>query len=89
MEDERIIVNLSKEDRLACHVPDEIYRLARDNEVFVRDEKTDKLIQILDFTRDGEEKGAPEIWLNTKPLQSAPTEEKPMGSTTIGSDTES
>lgn len=56
------IVDLSDEDRLAGHIPDEIYRLARNNNVFYEDRKTGKLIQILDLTteEDDEKKAVQE-----------------------------
>jgi hypothetical protein len=47
-----IIIELTEEDRLAGHIPDEIYRLARENNVFYRDSKTGELVQILDLTED-------------------------------------
>jgi hypothetical protein len=31
------------------HVPDEIFRLARVKDVFIKDEKTNELIQIIDL----------------------------------------
>ena len=34
------------------HVPDEIFRLARDNDVFYKDEITGELIQVLDLEED-------------------------------------
>lgn len=49
-----IIVELSDEDRLAGHIPDEYYKLARDHNVFYEDKKLGKLVQILDLTK-GEE----------------------------------
>ena len=49
-----IIVELSDEDRLAGHIPDEYYKLARDHDVFYEDKKLGKLVQILDLT-EGEE----------------------------------
>jgi hypothetical protein len=50
---QEIIVELTDEDRLAGHIPDEFYRLARDSNVFYEDRKTGEFIQILDLT-DGD-----------------------------------
>ena len=36
------------------HIPDEIYKLSRENEVFYKDGVTGDLIQILDCTADKE-----------------------------------
>jgi hypothetical protein len=47
-----IIVKLTDEDRLAGHIPDEFYKLARENNVFYEDRKTGELVQILDLTED-------------------------------------
>jgi len=45
-----IIVELSEEDRLNNHTPDWVYKLCHDNNVFIRDLKTDSMIQILDLS---------------------------------------
>ena len=50
-----IIVELSEEDRLAGHIPDEYYRLARVHNVFYEDKKLGKLVQVLDLTEGDEE----------------------------------
>lgn len=34
------------------HVPDEIFRLSRDHNVFIKDKKTGELIQIIDLKED-------------------------------------
>ena len=53
-----IIVEISDEDRLAGHIPDEYYKLARNNNVFYEDKKLGKLVQILDLTEGDEEPAA-------------------------------
>ena len=58
-----IIVELSDEDRLAGHIPDEYYKLARNNNVFYEDKKMSKLVQILDLT-EGEEEVGPTLQIN-------------------------
>lgn len=62
----RIITELSEEDQKSNHVPDEIWELSRENEVYIRDKKTNELIQILDFTDDETKKGAPVVWLRNE-----------------------
>ncbi len=44
-----IIYEISKEDRLANHIPNEVYELCHDNNVFIKDNKTGELIQVLDI----------------------------------------
>jgi hypothetical protein len=46
---QKIIVKLSKEDRKANHVPDWVFELCHENDVFIEDFKTGELVQILDF----------------------------------------
>ncbi len=48
-----IIANLTEEDRLANHIPEEIWELSKTNNVFLKDEKTGELIQILDLKEGG------------------------------------
>ena len=50
-----IIVELSDEDRLAGHIPDEYYKLARDHNVFYEDKKLGKLVRLIDLTVGDEE----------------------------------
>ena len=45
----KVIVELSDEDRLAGHVPDEVYELAHTANVFYEDRKTGNLVQVLDL----------------------------------------
>lgn len=47
-----VVIDLSDEDRLAGHIPDEIYRMSRDHDVFYEDRKTSELVQVLDLTED-------------------------------------
>ena len=68
-----IIVELSDEDRLAGHIPDEYYKLARDHNVFYEDRKTKKLIQILDATV-GEEEAGPTLHIKNVPEGCTPTD---------------
>lgn len=45
-----IIVKLSEEDRKNNHIPDEVFKLSRDNNVWIEDFKSHELVQILDLT---------------------------------------
>lgn len=47
---ERLIINLTEKERLANHIPEYVWKLSRDNEVFIRDEITGELEQVLDCT---------------------------------------
>ena len=46
----RQIIELSEKDKQANHIPEDVWELSRDNEVFIRDEITGELIQVLDCT---------------------------------------
>ncbi|MCK5235980.1 MAG: hypothetical protein KAR06_03260 [Deltaproteobacteria bacterium] len=45
-----VIVHLSDEDRLAGYIPEELWRMSREFDVFFEDRKTGELVQILDLT---------------------------------------
>lgn len=45
----KIIVLLSDEDRCAGHVPDWVFNLCHNHDVFYEDHKTGELIQVLDM----------------------------------------
>ncbi len=47
-----IIVEPSEEDRLANHTPESVWKLSRDNNVWIKDKKTGELIQVLDCLTD-------------------------------------
>ncbi len=51
----RIIVELSEEDRSNNHIPEETWLLSRNNEVWIKDKKTSEHIQILDCTEESKE----------------------------------
>ncbi len=44
------IIELSEKHKKANHIPEDVWELSRDNEVFIRDEITGELIQVLDCT---------------------------------------
>ena len=46
---ERIIFKLSEEDRLANHIPEELWQLTHKHDVFIEDFKTGELISVLDL----------------------------------------
>jgi len=46
---EDIIVELSEEDRLNSHIPEWIYELCHENNVYYRDLESGELIQVLDL----------------------------------------
>lgn len=72
MEDQlaRIITELSDDNKLSNHIPDEVWELSRDNEVYIRDEKTGELIQIIDFTDDTNKERAPVLCLRNQKKKS-------------------
>lgn len=47
--DAAILVNLDPADRQKNHVPDWVFELCRGYDVFIRDEETGELIQVLDL----------------------------------------
>lgn len=67
-----IVTELKEEDQKANHVPDDLWKLSRKNEVYIRDKKTEELIRIIDFTDDDTKKGAPIVWLRNKKKKLSP-----------------
>lgn len=49
---EQITVRLSEEDRKKNHVPGWVFRLSREHDVYIRDEKTGEQVQVLDLTHE-------------------------------------
>ena len=47
----RIIVNLSTEDHINNRVPEWVFDLLPDNDVFIKDKSTGELIQVFDFKK--------------------------------------
>ena len=47
---EKIIFKLSEEDKLANHIPEEVWVLSRKYEVFIEDFTTGELISVLDLS---------------------------------------
>jgi hypothetical protein len=43
-----VIIELSEEHRLANHVPDDVWHLSREREVFIIDHETGEWVQVLD-----------------------------------------
>lgn len=67
----RIITELSEDDQKSNHVPEELWDMSRNHEVFIRDKKTGELIQIMDFAEDEEsKKGAKTVWLRSRKKKS-------------------
>jgi hypothetical protein len=66
----RIITELSEEDQKANHVPEDIWKLSREHEVYVRDKKTGELVQIIDVTEDDTREGAKTLWLRNQKKKS-------------------
>ena len=52
----RILIELSETDRLNNHIPDDVFDLCHDNDVFILDHATGEAIQILDFCEPGKGK---------------------------------
>ena len=46
---ENIIFKLSEKDRLANHIPEELWQLTHDHDVFIEDSETGELISVLDL----------------------------------------
>lgn len=51
-----VIFKPSEKDLLAFHVPDDLWKLTKMNDVYIKDEKTGELVLLLDLT-NGEERG--------------------------------
>lgn len=52
----KVIWKLSERDKLSNHVPEEVWRLSKTHDVFIEDDVTGQLIQILDLRgKDNEE----------------------------------
>ena len=47
-----IIYTLSEKDRLANHIPEDVWVLSRSHNVFIKDTKTGEFISILDLCSD-------------------------------------
>lgn len=44
------IIELDESDRLANHIPEDVWKLSRGHSVYIRDEITGELVQVLDCT---------------------------------------
>jgi len=62
---ENIIFKLSEEDRLANHIPEDLWQLTHKHNVFIEDFQTGELISILDLC-------PPNQSLNSDLIQAAP-----------------
>lgn len=45
-----IVIELSEKDKQANHIPEDVWELSRGREVFIKDEITGELVQVLDCT---------------------------------------
>jgi hypothetical protein len=52
---EKIIVKLSRHDRLANHIPSWAYEMSREHDVFIQDMATGELVQVLDMCKNEKE----------------------------------